>query len=133
MTTVLDASFAVHVGAEAGGDALVSGVSALILDGLTAPAIFWHEVASALRNMRLRGLITEPAMNASLRGLGGFGVVLEPASSDIRPVMAVSERYQLTIYDAAYLELALRAGSRLATRDRGLRAAAARAGVESVG
>ncbi len=37
--------------------------------------------------------------------------------------------YTLTFYHAAYLELALRTGSTLATRDRRLRAAAAAAGV----
>ena len=39
-------------------------------------------------------------------------------------------RYGLTVYDAVYLELALRTGSPLATLDAQLRRAASEAGVE---
>lgn len=45
-------------------------------------------------------------------------------------VLSVARETGLSSYDAAYLELAMRAGATLASRDRGLRRAAHRAGVE---
>jgi predicted nucleic acid-binding protein len=44
-------------------------------------------------------------------------------------VFACAERYGLTVYDAAYLELAIREGIALATLDDDLRNAARAAGV----
>ena len=43
-----------------------------------------------------------------------------------------AQTYKLTIYDAAYLELATRRGSALATLDKQLRAAAISAGIELI-
>jgi predicted nucleic acid-binding protein len=44
-------------------------------------------------------------------------------------IMELGRVYHLTAYDAAYLELAMRAGLPLATQDERLRAAATQAGV----
>jgi predicted nucleic acid-binding protein len=46
-----------------------------------------------------------------------------------RDVFAYAEKYKLTVYDAAYLELAIREGIALATLDNDLRKAAGAAGV----
>ena len=46
---------------------------------------------------------------------------------------ALAERHGLTVYDAAYLELALRMGAMLASLDRELIWAARREGVETIG
>ena len=133
MTVVIGASFAVHVSADVDGEASVAAAVSLVDEGLIAPPIFWHEVASALRSLRLRRVLGEGARDAAWRSLQALGIALQPSTPDIRAVIDASTRYQLTIYDAAYLELALRTGSRLATRDNALAAAAARAGVETVG
>lgn len=133
MTIVLDASFAIHASTTPDEASAAASARPLADDLLTAPCIFWHEVASALRTMRLRRGLSEELADAALRKLGDLGVVLEPATADLRAVISVSERHQLTIYDAAYLELALRTGARLATRDQGLVSAAARAGVPVIG
>jgi predicted nucleic acid-binding protein len=47
--------------------------------------------------------------------------------------MRLAARHGLTVYDAAYLELALRRGLALATLDRELRAAAQTEGVVLLG
>jgi predicted nucleic acid-binding protein len=47
--------------------------------------------------------------------------------------LRLAERHGLTIYDAAYLELALRRKTALATLDRQLPAAAVSSGVELLG
>jgi predicted nucleic acid-binding protein len=41
----------------------------------------------------------------------------------------LADRYSLTVYDAAYLDLALRRGLSLATQDKALSVAATKAGV----
>ena len=132
MTTVIDVSFAVHVQVSADGDELAKQAAQLATEGLIAPSIFWLEAASALRSLMLRGVLDHRGRSRALQGLRTLRITLDAATRDIEPVVSVSDRHQLTIYDAAYLELALRSGSGLATRDKGLAAAAARAGVELV-
>ncbi|MGH8745243.1 MAG: type II toxin-antitoxin system VapC family toxin, partial [Burkholderiales bacterium] len=58
-----------------------------------------------------------------------LGLRVDPVPVDMRMVSAIAERRDLTTYDAAYLELALRLGSGLVTLDRGLADAAAAEGV----
>ena len=133
MSLVLDASYAVHISASGLGQTSVPRAVDLVVEGLTAPPIFWHEVANALRNMRLRRTLSDAAAEAAIRSLRSMRIALEPSTPDIGPVIALSDTYQITIYDAAYLELALRSGFRLVTRDKGLFAAAKMAGVDVEG
>ena len=55
---------------------------------------------------------------------------MDSAAPPIRDVLEVSRNYQLTVYDAAYLELAQRESLPLATLDKALRTAAGKAGVK---
>ena len=55
----------------------------------------------------------------------------QPAGRIFGAAKELAERYGLTVYDACYLELALRRQLPLATADRHLRAAAKKAGVEA--
>jgi len=48
----------------------------------------------------------------------------------MRQVLSIANRYQLSAYDSAYLDLAQQEGLPLATLDQRLRAAAKKAGVE---
>ena len=48
----------------------------------------------------------------------------------MRELVALARTYQLTVYDAVYLELARRGGLPLATRDKSLRAVTSEAGVK---
>jgi len=47
-------------------------------------------------------------------------------------VIGLAERFELTVYDATYLELAIRRGMPLASRDSALNNAARRSGVETL-
>jgi len=67
---------------------------------------------------------------AEMERLRRAGVEMDSAAPPIRDVLEVSRNYQLTVYDAAYLELAQREALPLATLDKALRAAAAKAGVK---
>ena len=53
----------------------------------------------------------------------------EPAGNVAAAALAMARRHGLTLYDAAYLELALRADRPIATLDKQLRMAAKKAGV----
>lgn len=129
---MLDASFAVAISADPDLRTSFPERVELLRSILRAPPIFWHEVAGALRSMRRKGRIVEAEAMAALRDLGRLRIGLEPPTADIQPVIDLSDRHQLSVYNAAYLELALRTGSRLATRDGGLIAAAMRSGLEVV-
>jgi len=69
------------------------------------------------------------------RGLLDFETFLtsraevDQTSASMRELVALARTYQLTVYDAVYLELA-RGGLPLATRDKSLRAVTSEAGVK---
>ena len=69
---------------------------------------------------------------ADLRSLP---VDIDPETTSLAwsDTLDLAERHALTVYDACYLELALRTGLQLATRDRQLRNAAEQAGVRVLG
>lgn len=99
------------------------------------PAIFNFEIANALVVATRRGLIgsdratTFLGLISSLRmAIDGRG--LHRACYELR---ALAEQEQLSVYDAAYLELAMRAAAPVATLDGPLRQACARRGVVLVG
>lgn len=62
-------------------------------------------------------------------------IEVEPALSPVhaKTVLSLCEKYGMTVYDAAYLELAKRKGLPLATLDKELIAAAPQEGVSLVG
>jgi predicted nucleic acid-binding protein len=92
-------------------------------DGIIVPQIFWYEIRNVLvlneRRARLTVEDTEGAL-ARLYALNPGVAALLPDSLDMR----LARKHSLTIYDAAYLALALREGTILATLDRKLAAAA---------
>ena len=55
----------------------------------------------------------------------------DPGPGHIREVLTAARAFQLTVYDACYLELARRLGLPLATLDKGLSAAAGKAGIRA--
>lgn len=67
---------------------------------------------------------------AEMARLQGVGIEIDAGAPPVSEVLALSRTYQLTVYDAAYLELARREGLPIATLDKSLRAAAGKAGVE---
>ncbi len=113
-------------------DALLSQVAA---SGASAPALWPLEVLNGLAMGERRG-----RLDASRRQqLGGFLHDL-PVRIDDETAMqawgtsaALAARFQLTVYDASYLELARRLALPLATRDRALRGAATKLGVALLG
>jgi predicted nucleic acid-binding protein len=100
-------------------------------DSALTPAIWPLEIANALRTAERRGRL-HPADSVHftelLRALP-VSVESMPLERALGAVLDVARAYELTSYDAAYLEIAMRVGLSLATQDVRLSAAAERAGV----
>jgi predicted nucleic acid-binding protein len=91
------------------------------------PALWWFEIRNIVIVNERRGRITEQQTRTFLSKLARLPI-LEDRTPVEAEVLALARRHYLTVYDAAYLELAIRAGCPLATLDGALiRAAQAEA------
>lgn len=104
-------------------------------EGAIAPALWPLEVLNALLMAERRQRLD----SAQRQQLGGFlqdlPVVLDhqTAAQSWNVTAHLAQRYKLTLYDAAYLELAQRRNLPLATLDQDLRQAASALGVPLLG
>ena len=103
-------------------------VAALALERVRAdearPSSLWRfEVRNTLIVNERRGRLTESDTTAFLRALARLNIAVD-RSPDEADVLMLARRRRLTVYDAAYLELARREGVPLATLDSALAAAA---------
>lgn len=98
------------------------------------PAHWPLEIMNALLIARRRGRVTAEHILEFADDLAALPIRIEPPTSPIHwpTIMDRAERYRLTAYDAAYLELAQRTGLALATLDGDLRKAALAASVALV-
>lgn len=97
-----------------------------------APALLWYEIRNALHVGERRQRLTPDRSDAFLARVDRLGISLEPQASSA-PLMRLARRHTLSVYDASYLELALRTSALLATLDRQLALAAQSEGVELAG
>ncbi|MFM6127779.1 MAG: type II toxin-antitoxin system VapC family toxin [Sphaerospermopsis kisseleviana] len=95
------------------------------------PALWLWETANVLVQAERRGRITPAAIRSFLGLLEALPISIDPPSIGTawHDCLALARSHRLTAYDAAYLELALRRGLPLATRDKALQEAARREGV----
>jgi predicted nucleic acid-binding protein len=96
------------------------------------PVHWWLETVNGLIMSERRKRISRVRIAASLEALQALPVITdeETATRCTGETAALARQYALTIYDAAYLELAMRRGASLATADRELAKAARAAGVK---
>ena len=92
------------------------------------PCLWWFEVRNILVVNERRRRIAESDTAAFLLNLSRLRVRLDPLPEG-DAVLRLARTHRLSVYDAAYLELAQREGLSLATLDAALRRAAAEAGV----
>ncbi len=97
-------------------------------EGAAAPALLELEVGNGLRSSVRRRRLSIVDRDAALADFARLPIVRDTEAT-IERIVAVSDQFDLTVYDAAYLELAMRTGSTLATFDDALRNAANRCGV----
>jgi predicted nucleic acid-binding protein len=106
-------------------------------DEIWMPSLFWLEVGNVLRMRLRRGLIEEEFRDDSLARVRALLMRADrsddPSGQTLARTVALSDRFDLTVYDAAYLELALRIGADLGSFDEALCSAAAAAGVTVLG
>ncbi|RIK82667.1 MAG: VapC toxin family PIN domain ribonuclease [Planctomycetota bacterium] len=98
-----------------------------------APALWRLEVANVLVRAERRGRIT-PALSAEfVQLLDAMKIEIDDAGCVFDHVLPLCRQHDLTAYDAAYLELALRRRLPLATLDERLRLVASQQGVGLLG
>jgi predicted nucleic acid-binding protein len=101
-------------------------------DGAWVPSLWRLEIANVLRNAVRRQRCDEAYADRSLRRLDRLPITVD-SETDLNAWGAtrqLSKTHNLTPYDAAYLELAIRRKQPLASRDAALIDAAKDAGVE---
>ena len=132
MAQIIDASIGVAwcVQNQAGSfsDAVLT---ATIDHGGRVPPQFWFEVLHSVSRLQRRGAVGREIVSRFLETIPELPLIIEPAYSAEATcdLYRLADRYALSIYDASYLELALRAGLPIATRDEKLARAAKQAGV----
>ena len=97
-----------------------------------APSLWWFELRNLLIVNERRGRLDAAKSTEALLRLAALQVAIV-ADIDEQALMRLARRHRLTIYDAAYLELALRRGIPLATLDAALAGAARAEGVRLIG
>ena len=113
-------------------DAVLDRVSG---SGAVVPGLWRLEVANAFQTAVRRQRIDAVYRDASLAELGFMAITIDADTNGYAwsTTLRLAERFALTLYDAAYLELAQRRSLPLATLDRDLRAAAPAVNVELLG
>jgi predicted nucleic acid-binding protein len=96
------------------------------------PSLWWFEVRSGLVMAERRGRVSERQSANFLRAISRLAITFD-TSPDETGILALARRHRLTVYDAAYLELAIREGSPLATLDTALMRAARGQSVPLIG
>jgi predicted nucleic acid-binding protein len=93
-------------------------------DLMVVPAVWWFETRNSLVMNQRRGRIDEKEMHRALEMLDRLPMSIdrEPNSAHI---VELAQKHRLPVYDAAYLELAIRLDLPLATLDEALTRAAA--------
>ena len=106
----------------------------LVTWGAAVPSIWSFEVANILLVGERRKRITKLDSSNFLSFLSALPVTVDDSSTEraLGPILVLAREQGLSAYDAAYLELAMREGLPLATRDKALRRAAVLLGISIV-
>ena len=133
MPVVLDASAVVGLALDGeASDEAQRMLDHTVAHGGVVPTLFWYELRNALLMAERRGRITPDGVAAFLADVALLPIAVDDLPRDA-VVLQLARQHGLTVYDATYLELAMRIGAPLATLDAALRVAAGRAGVVTVG
>jgi predicted nucleic acid-binding protein len=104
-------------------------------DGAFVPALWRLEVANSLTGAVRRGRIAVEFRNAALADLALLDITTDPHTDAFAwtTILNLADRFRLTLYDAAYLELAHRRSLPLASLDEELCIAGRALGVTLLG
>jgi predicted nucleic acid-binding protein len=132
MPFVLDASVVHDWAFEEGHPTAEKVRERLRIDSAVAPSLWWFEVRNGLVMAERRARTTESRTARFLRQFSRLPIALDNSPNE-GDVLALARLHRLTVYDAAYLELALRESVPLATLDTALVRAAQDEGVALIG
>jgi predicted nucleic acid-binding protein len=96
--------------------------------GARAPGLWWCEIRNVLISSERRGRVPTGVAEIAMATLRKLPVQLDHSPTE-RVVLRLARERRLTVYDAAYLELAIREKLPLATLDAALATAAREEGV----
>lgn len=104
-------------------------------EGAFVPALWRLEIANSLTIALRRGRIDADYRDAALRDLAILDITIDPHTNihAWTATVQLADRFRLTLYDAAYLELAQRLSLPLASLDNDLRNAAHALGITLLG
>ena len=100
-------------------------------DHAVVPALWWFEIRNILVVNERRGRIDSADADMFLNDLARLPIRIERDPSE-RLVIGLARKHRLSAYDAAYLDLAVRLTTPIATLDRALADAARAEGLELV-
>jgi predicted nucleic acid-binding protein len=133
MPFVLDASIALAWAfADEDYARATAALARIRTDEALVPSIWWFEIRNTLLVNERRGRLTEADTAAFLRTLSRLTVTIDRQPGEAE-VLTLARRHRLSVYDAAYLELAQRDSVPLVTLDRELVAAARSQRLELIG
>jgi predicted nucleic acid-binding protein len=103
----------------------------IVNGGAFVPSLWRLEVANALSIAVRRKRISRELRNALLENLGRLNIRIDTETDNVawKATLDFADKFGLTLYDAAYLELSLRRNLPLTTLDKQLREAAFKAGI----
>ena len=139
MSLVLDASVALLWLAPdtnpVGVDYASTALKTLKESQALVPSLWPLEVGNVITKLEAKNIVTEADSQRFIILLGRLNIVTDPATIGraFGDILNLARRYKLSVYDAAYLELALRTGHPLATLDAHLAKATTLAGVPVFG
>ena len=94
-----------------------------------APALWQLEFANVLISACKRGALDAQGAHEVIEQIAALPIMVDRDTPGPAAILSLALRHDLTSYDAAYLELALRLQLPIATRDAALMEAARAAGV----
>jgi len=109
--------------------------NAVAEQGAFVPSLWRLEIANSLTVAVRRGRIGHKFRRAALADLGDLDIIVD-AQTDSRAwnaTLEFADRFLLTVYDAAYVELAERRALPLATLDRDMQRAGSQLGLKLLG
>ncbi|MDE1149999.1 MAG: type II toxin-antitoxin system VapC family toxin [Azospirillaceae bacterium] len=136
MTIVLDSSATmVWVFPDEDTDVAVTLFEHVVREGAVVPSLWKLEVANTLLSAERRGRIDKEFREAAVTDLEAMPIMIdgETSAHAWRTTLDLAASHRLTVYDAAYLELALRNNMALATLDKELARAADELGLTVIG
>lgn len=99
---------------------------------VVVPSLWFLEIANGLLVLQRRKKLTGAERKSALEALARLNLTVdeEAGRAAFQQTSELAEKHGLTIYDATYLEVALRRKLALASRDTNLREAAKRCGLK---